>query len=633
MFGFSLHFSRWGALLTLFISLASIVFTLPNLIPISTYDSLPPWAQLPRMPLGLDLRGGTHLLYQIDTPQLRKDWLQSIQTEVRRALSEEKIAHSGVVIAGNSVRITLRDPDKMQAALSRLKTLAQPLSASLLTSTPGGSGMDLSVQGGENGVITIEPTPAGMQRRVENAITRSIEVIRRRIDPTGTTEATIQAQGGANGKDRILIQVPGLAPEEVKARVGTTAKLTFQLVDTSMSAEDAEANGVPPDDVLLPDAEHPGRKILLHKEVIVSGDDLVNAYAGYDNRAGGVGERAVDFEFNSKGAASFARVTRENIGKPFAIVLDNKVISAPVIRSEIPGGRGQITGNFSLDEVNRLALLLRSGALPAALSIIEERSVGPSLGADSIEAGKRAAIAGFIAVSALMIAGYGLFGLFSVIALVVNIAIIMACLSLFHATLTLPGIAGMVLTMGVAVDANVLIYERIREEMKGGRGIISSIEAGFDRAYGTIIELAFDGPSRGPHPLCLRIGHSTRLRRHPFFRYRKLPFYRHHCYTPDGVDVAASDAAHGPGNLATSPTHATETTIPPAAEDEPTVRQILQAVSRAFDLRHSWNRRAALHGGLEFRHRFQGRDADANSDPRSCRCRQFEDQAHEHRAR
>ena len=487
MFGFTLHFSRWGALLTLFISLASIVFTLPNVIPISTYDSLPAWAQLPRMPLGLDLRGGTHLLYQIDTAQLRKDWLQSIQTDARRALSEEKIAHSGVVIAGNAVRITLRDPDKMQAALTRLKTLAQPLSASLLTSTSGGAGLDLSVQG-ENGVITIEPTPAGLQRRVENAITRSIEVIRRRVDPTGTTEATIQAQGGANGKDRILIQVPGLAPEEVKARVGTTAKLTFQLVDGSMSAEDAEANGVPPDDVLLPDAEHPGRKILLHKEVIVSGDDLVNAYAGYDNRAGGVGERAVDFEFNSKGAAAFARVTRENIGKPFAIVLDNKVISAPVIRSEIPGGRGQITGNFSLDEVNRLALLLRSGALPAALSIIEERSVGPSLGADSIESGKRAAIAGFIAVSALMIAGYGLFGLFSIIALVVNIAIIMACLSLFHATLTLPGIAGMVLTMGVAVDANVLIYERIREEMKGGRGIVTSIEAGFDRAYATIID-------------------------------------------------------------------------------------------------------------------------------------------------
>ncbi len=493
MFGFSLHFSRWGALVTLFLSIASVVFALPNLIPVSTYESLPGWAQLPRMPYGLDLRGGTHLLYQIDTAQLKKDWLQSLQTETRRAFSEEKIAHSGVVIAGNAVRATLRDPDKMQLALTRLKTLAQPLSTSLLTGR-GGVGMDIDVKG-ENGAITLEPTPAGMQRRIENAITRSIEVIRRRIDPTGTTEATIQAQGGSNGKDRILIQVPGLAPDEVKARVGTTAKLTFQLVDQSVPVEEAKTNGVPPDDLLLPDQEHPGREILVHKEVIVSGDDLVNAYAGYDTRTGGVGERAVDFEFNSRGAASFARVTRENIGKPFAIILDNKVISAPVIRSEIPGGRGQITGNFGLEEVNRLALLLRSGALPAALSIIEERSVGPSLGADSIEAGEMAGIVGFGAVSLLMIAGYGLFGVFSIVALIVNIAIIMACLSLFHATLTLPGIAGIVLTMGVAVDANVLIYERIREEMKSGRGVISSIEAGFDRAYGTIIDSHLTGLS------------------------------------------------------------------------------------------------------------------------------------------
>ncbi len=484
MYGFTLHFSRWGAALTLFLSIASIVFTVPNLIPLSTYDSLPGWTQLPRMPLGLDLRGGTSLLYEIDTAQLRKGWLQSLQTDTRRALSEERIAHSGVVIANGQIRATLRDPSKMGEALERLKRFAQPISASLFTGRGGGGGVDLAVTGGDNGVIAIEPTPPGLQRRVENAISRSIEVVRRRIDPEGTTEATIQKEG----EDRILIQVPGLSPAEVKARVGTTAKLTFQLVDSSESPAEAQANGVPPDDELLPEVEHPGSFVLVHKEAIVSGDDLTNAYAGYDSRAGGLGERAVDFEFNSRGAAAFARVTRENIGKPFAIVLDNKVISAPVIRSEIPGGRGQITGNFSVDEVNRLALLLRSGALPAKLSIIEERSVGPSLGADSIESGKVAATVGFTAVSALMIAAYGLFGLFSVMALVVNIAIIMACLSLFHATLTLPGIAGIVLTMGVAVDANVLIYERIREEMKSGRGIISSIEAGFDRAYGTIID-------------------------------------------------------------------------------------------------------------------------------------------------
>ncbi len=488
MFGFTLHFSRWGAAVTLFLSIASVVFAVPNLIPNSAYESLPSWVQLPRMPLGLDLRGGTSLLYQIDTVQLRKDWLQSLQTDARRALSEEKIGHSGVLIAGNQVRVTLKDPAKMEDALARLKRLAQPVSASLITGR-GGGGLDLAVAGSDNGVITIEPTPPGMQHRLENAVSRSIEVIRRRIDPEGTTEATIQAEG----QDRILIQVPGLEPAEVKARIGETAKLTFQLVDLSESAEEAQTNGVPPDDQLLPDTEHPGRFVLVHKEVIVSGDDLTDARAGYDNRTGGVGERAVDFEFNTRGAVAFARVTRENIGKPFAIVLDNKVISAPVIRSEIPNGHGQITGNFSLDEVNRLALLLRSGALPASLSILQEQSVGPALGADSIQKGRTAAIIGFIAVSFLMIAGYGLFGVFSVIALVVNIAIVIAGLSLFHATLTMPGIAGIVLTMGVAVDANVLIYERIREEMKGGRGVISSIEAGFDRAYATIIDSHLTG--------------------------------------------------------------------------------------------------------------------------------------------
>jgi protein-export membrane protein SecD len=482
MFGFTLHFSRWGALITVLLSAASIFFAVPNLIPLAAYESLPHWAQLPRMPLGLDLRGGTHLLYEIDTTQLRKDWLQSLQADARRALSEESIAHKGVVIAGNQVRVTLRDPAKMDAALDRLKKFAQPVSASLLTGR-GGGGLDLEVKGNPDGVITLEPTPAGIQLRVESAISRSIEVVRRRIDPEGTTEATIQKEGA----DRILIQVPGLSPTEVKTRVGTTAKLTFQLTDGNapVTEEQVQASGgVPPDDQLLPDEEHPGLFWLVHKEVLVSGDDIADAQAGYSNSGG----RAVIFTLNTHGAVAFARVTRENIGKPFAIVLDNKVKSAPFIRSEIPGGRGEITGNFSVDDVNRLALLLRSGALPAKLSIIEERSVGPSLGADSIQSGEIAAGVGFVLVSALMIAGYGLFGLFSVIALVINIAIIMACLSLFHATLTLPGIAGIVLTMGVAVDANVLIYERIREEMRSGRGMISSIEAGFDRAYATIID-------------------------------------------------------------------------------------------------------------------------------------------------
>jgi protein-export membrane protein SecD len=489
MFGFSLHFSRWGAIATLLLSVLSILFAAPNLIPRSVYDSLPNAIKLPRMPFGLDLQGGTHLLYQIDTAQLRKDWLQSVQGAARQSLSEAKIAHQGVTITGSQVRVTIRDAARTDAALTALQKLAAPVSDQLLNQ----SGKDISVTKVADNAIVLEPTQAGVQNRVSSSVSRAIEVIRRRVDPTGTTEALIQAQGGEQGKDRILIQVPGLQPQEVKARVGTTAKLTFQLVDQSMTAEDARKNGVPPGSVLLPDKERPGREVLVYREVIVSGDDLVQAYPGYDAKQGGTGEPAVDFVFNSKGAAAFAKVTRENIDKPFAIVLDNQVISAPYIRSEIPGGRGQITGNYTVESATQLALLLQSGALPASLSIIEERSVGPSLGADSIEAGKIASIVGFVAVSAFMIAGYGLFGLFSVIALVVNIAIIMACLSLFHATLTLPGIAGIVLTMGVAVDANVLIYERIREELNQGRGLISSIEAGFDRAYATIIDSHLTG--------------------------------------------------------------------------------------------------------------------------------------------
>ena len=282
MFGFTLHFSRWGAIVTLALSAGSLLFAAPNLIPLATYDQLPSWLQLPRMPLGLDLRGGTHLLYQIDTAQLKKDWLLSLQAEARRALSEERIGHNGVLIAGNQVRVTLKDPAKFGEALTRLKRFAQAISPSLLTGS-GGGGLDLDVKGAD-GFITLEPTQPGIQHRVESAVSRSIEVVRRRIDPAGTTEATIQAEG----VDRVLIQVPGLKPDEVKDKVGTTAKLSFQLLDLSMTVEEAETNGVPPDDVLLPDEERSGAKLLVHKEVLVSGDDVADARSGYDSGSSGL---------------------------------------------------------------------------------------------------------------------------------------------------------------------------------------------------------------------------------------------------------------------------------------------------------------------------------------------------------
>jgi len=312
----------------------------------------------------------TSLLYQIDTTQITKVWLQALQRDARRALSEEKIGHKGVVIAENQVRVNLREPGQMDAALPRLKKLAAPLPGLLFDGLFNQSpGSDLAVTDAGNGVIIIEPTAPGLANRIATALSRSIEVIRMRADPGGTGEVSVERQG----QDRILIQVPEPAAAEVKARVAVTAKLTFQLVDTSISVKQAQAEGVPPDDLLLPEASTTGRYVLVHKEVLLSGEGLIRAEGSVSWRE----EPAVDFEFNVKGAVTFARITRENIGKPFAIVLDNKVLSAPVIRTEIPGGRGQITGNFRLEEANRLALLLRSGALPAALSLIEERTGEP----------------------------------------------------------------------------------------------------------------------------------------------------------------------------------------------------------------------------------------------------------------
>jgi preprotein translocase subunit SecD len=312
----------------------------------------------------------TSLLYQIDAAQIEGVWLQSLQLDARRALSQEKIGHKGVVIDGNRVQVNLRDPGQGDAALARLKKLAAPLPIPLFDRLfKENPGFDVAVTAGENGVIIIEPTAPGLESRIVTALSRSLEIVRLRADPDGTGEVTVEPQG----KDGLLIKVPEAAAAEIKARVGVTATLTFHLVDESIRSEKAQAEGVPPDDLLLPGKGQLGRSVLVHKEVLLNGADLVNA-----ERSDSVyGQPAVAFEFNAKGAVTFARITRENIGKPFAIVLDNEVLTAPRIITEIPGGRGQITGDFGLEEANRLAVLLRSGALPAALSLIEEKSAEP----------------------------------------------------------------------------------------------------------------------------------------------------------------------------------------------------------------------------------------------------------------
>src|SRR5438094_512912 len=345
---------------------------------------------------------------------------------------------------------------------------------------------DLAVEIAPDGTGTMKFSAAATETRRRQAVEQSIEIIRRRIDETGTKEPTIQREG----QDRILVQLPGVDnPQRIKDLLGRTAKLTFQLVDQSVTVEDARRGRLPPGDEILPSVdEGRGRgggagSYVVRKRVMVGGDTLTDAQATFQNN-----EPVVSFKFDSIGGKKFGDATRENCGKPFAIVLDNKVMSAPVIREPILGGSGIISGSFTVQSASDLALLLRAGALPAPISILEERTVGAELGADSIHAGAVASIVGVILVIVFMILFYGLFGVFADIALIFNLCLMLGSLSLLGATLTLPGIAGIALTMGMAVDANVLIYERIREEVRAGRTMLSSLDAGFKRAFGTILD-------------------------------------------------------------------------------------------------------------------------------------------------
>jgi preprotein translocase subunit SecD len=477
-----LYFVRWKIFLILGISLASILFTLPNFIAPSALQVLPRWMQM-RMPLGLDLQGGSHLLLQMNVDELRKEWLETLSGDVRQTLRNERIGYTGLVTGREEVRVTIRQPEQVDQAFTKLKAMARPT-----TGIFGRSTADLEVTRGDGGVITMKPTQAAINDRISSAIGSAIETVRRRIDITGTTEPIIQRQG----RDRILVQVPGFNdPKKLKELIGKTAKLTFQLVDQTMPVAEAEKGNAPPGSAIYPAQDGEGQKsYLLQKRVIVSGEDLIDAQPSFDHRNG---EPIVSFRFNSSGAQRFGKVTQENVGRPFAIVLDGQVISAPVIRDAILTGNGQISGNFSVEQANTLSILLRSGALPASLDVIEERSVGPSLGADSIASGELASVIAFFAVATFMVLGYGLFGAFAIVALIVNVALIMAVLSIMQATLTLPGIAGIALTMGVAVDANVLIYERMREEARSGKAPVLAIEAGFSRAYATIIDSHLTG--------------------------------------------------------------------------------------------------------------------------------------------
>jgi len=476
-----LHFQKWKTILVFGIVLAGFLFAAPNLFPASTMQNLPSWVPHKQVNLGLDLQGGAHLLYQVDDKELIDDWLGTIRGDVRETLRSSRVGYNDLAqnLAARSVSVRIRKPEDTEKAFTEVKKLAVPIGNDVFG---GFSGNDLEVTR-DGDKITLTVTDVGLTDRINSAIQASIETIRRRVDAFGTTEPSIQREG----RNRILVQVPGVSDvERLKNLIGETGKLEFRLVDATVNAaEVAASKKVPPGTELLYSEGEPRVPYVLKDRVMVSGENLVDAQPGFDSRNG---EPVVTFRFDAAGAKRFGRATQDNVGLPFAIVLDNKVISAPVIREPILGGTGQISGSFSVQEANDLSVLLRSGALPAKLTVIEERAVGASLGADSIESGKNAAIFGMLLVVAFMFAAYGLFGLFANMALLINITIIFAVLSLMGATLTLPGIAGIVLVIGIAVDANVLINERIREEIRSGKSPFAAVDSGYSRALVTIID-------------------------------------------------------------------------------------------------------------------------------------------------
>jgi len=473
-----LYFTRWKALGIVLTALVVCLCAVPNFFPEAQVKTWPAWAQR-RLVLGLDLQGGSYLLLEVDAADVKNDRLKGIRDDVQRTLRATRgaIQFTGLAVKGDAVEVRITKDTDPPSALSKLRDLSQPLGG--LMGSGGQRDLDVTDTGG---LIKLSIPEAAMNDRLRKTIEQSIQIVEKRVNELGTVEPLIQRQGN----DRILVQVPGLQdPTHLKELLGKTAKMEFRMVDTAVPPDQAKAGSLPPEDELLMSASSPKVPYVIKKQVLVSGGDLIDAQTGFDSRSG---EPVVNFKFNTAGSRKFAQATTENVQQPFAIVLDNEVISAPVIREPITGGQGQISGNFTVQSANDLAILLRAGALPAKLTVAEERTVGPGLGQDSIAKGELAAYVGAIMVVVFMLVTYRLFGVFANIAVVINVAMIFGLLSLLNATLTLPGIAGVVLTVGIAVDSNVLIYERIREELRGGRTPISAIDAGFKRALATILD-------------------------------------------------------------------------------------------------------------------------------------------------
>ena len=425
--------------------------------------------------LGLDLRGGAHLLARVRVDQVYEARMDAYWPEVRNALRKER-ATIGTIrrVDGENydLRVRISEPGQMQRAIEVVTALARPVT------TLTGAGSNDIVVTSQNDMVIIELSEAEKIATDTRTMDQSLEIIRRRVDEAGTREPTIQRQG----TDRVLIQVPGIgSAEELKSIIGKTAKLTFHKVSQRTSNPEERVKNR---QILLPAQDEEGVFYILDKTPVINGDHLTDAQPAFDQN----NRPAVSFRLNTTGARIFGQYTAENIGTPFAIVLDKEVVSAPTIQSHISGGSGIITGQFGVEETTLLSIQLRAGALPAELEYLQESTVGPDLGQDSIDAGTLACIVAFIAVLVFMSLSYGLFGIFANVALIINIALIFAILSIISGTLTLPGIAGIVLTVGMAVDANVLVFERIREELKKAKNPRKAIELGYERAFSAIID-------------------------------------------------------------------------------------------------------------------------------------------------
>ncbi|MFL6726501.1 MAG: protein translocase subunit SecD [Sphingomicrobium sp.] len=469
-----LDFPRWKVWLIGIVIAIGVLLSVPSLIAgTPAAGAWPKWLPQYKISLGLDLAGGSHLLLEADSQDALKTRLQAKEDEVATELRRDpRIEIGDISTAGGRLSFLVRDPRQVDDAVERMRRLSQPLALT--------GNRDWDVQVVDSTRIVLTPTPAGTAQALKDAMGVAREVVRRRIDPSGTKEITVITEGG----NRILVEVPGVEdPEALKKLIGQTARLEFKLVDLSANPQDVQQGRAPPGSQVLPMAD--GSSFMaVKRRVMVSGDQLTDASQGYDQD----GRPDINIKFNSAGARRFGRTTQENVGKPFAIILDDKILSAPNIESPILGGNAQITGSFTVQSAHDLAVSLASGKLPVKLNVIEERTVSAELGADSIHKGAIAAIVSVLGVIIFMLVTYGRFGVYANIALVVNAFLILGVMAMFNATLTLPGIAGFILTIGAAVDANVLINERIREEIRRGRRLLDAVETGYREAFRAIFD-------------------------------------------------------------------------------------------------------------------------------------------------